>query len=196
MPRTMIATIAVIVALLALPQSARAQTLQTAPPNNGSGGVFMELTALGTALNVTRFDVPFGGTIGTFATVEVWTRPGSYAGFTANSAGWTLTQTLQAERLGAAVWAPVALTNPIFLATGQTTSVYLQETSGPAGAGIRYTGTAAAPPQTFWSNADISLFSDTARTGSIPFGGTAFTPRTFSGVVHYSPVVIPEPSVL
>jgi hypothetical protein len=70
------------------------------------------------------------------------------------------------------------------LLAGSTTGVYLHSVT--AGAGIRYTGTGAAPPQTTWSNADITLFGDVARTGNVAFGGTQFTPRTFSGTIQYS----------
>src|SRR5690606_12004534 len=40
-------------------------------------------------------------------------------------------------------------------------------------------------PQTTWANSDLELFSDVARTGEIPFGGTRFEPRTFAGNIHY-----------
>ncbi len=173
--------------------SAMGQTLTTAAPNNGSGGVFLDLTPTSTTLFVTQFDVAFSGTVGTTAPVEVWTRSGSYVGFTGSNAGWTLTQTVSAVRGGSLVWVPMVLTTPIVLGPG-TTGVLLHCTTTTTGQGIRYTGTSAAPPQTTWSNADLTLFSDVARTGGVPFGGSQFTPRTFSGVVYYS--AVPEPMTL
>jgi hypothetical protein len=157
-------------------------SISTAPANNGSGGVFMDLTPT-RRLDVVSFEAPFSGTVGTTATVQVWTRPGSYVGFDGNPEGWTLTQTVEATRQGLNTWAPIMLTAPIPLQANQTTAVYLQVTD--AGGGLRYTGTAANPPQTTWSNDDLTLFSDVARVTTTPFAGSRFTPRTFSGTVNY-----------
>jgi hypothetical protein len=184
-----------LVALLALavPSFGLSQVLSTAAPNNGSGGVFLDLTASGSfPLFVTQFDVPFSSVAGTPVQIEVWTRPGSYVGFDGSSAGWTLLELNEATSAGSATWAPMILANPILLGAGVTTGIYLHAIT--VGGGIRYTGTNAAPPQTTWSNADITLFSDVTRTGTVPFGGTRFTPRTFSGNVHYQ--VVPEPASL
>lgn len=181
--------------LSSIPLCCVGATLTTAPANNGSGGIFMDLTALVNPLFVTSFDTPFGGTVGSEAQVQVWTRPGSYAGFTGSSDGWTLVETVITTRNGASVNSPLVLANPIELLPSQVKAVYLQcvfpETTGT---GIRYTGTAASPPQTLWENSDIRLFSDTARTGFVAFGGTQFTPRCFSGNVNYE--IVPEPASL
>jgi uncharacterized lipoprotein YbaY len=158
------------------------RTLSTAPANNGSGGVFMDLTPT-RLVHVVSFDSPFSGTVGTVVDVEVWTRPGTYVGFDGDPTGWTLTQTVQATRAGTTVNAPIELTSPIALQPNTTTAVYLQVVS--AGGGLRYTGTAGSPPQTTWSNDDLTLFSDVARVTAVPFAGTRFTPRTFSGNVNY-----------
>ncbi|MEX2244494.1 MAG: PEP-CTERM sorting domain-containing protein [Fimbriimonadaceae bacterium] len=176
-----------------LPVLGIAQTLSTTTPNNGSGGVFMELTPSGIGLNVRSFQTYFSSTTGTPVAVEVYTRPGSYAGFTASSAGWTLSETANAVSAGTITLStPMMLVNPILLPSGQTTSVYLHAIT--VGGGIRYTGTGAAPPQTTWSNADLTLFSDVSRTGAVAFAGTQFTPRTFAGNVNYTPV--PEPATI
>ena len=178
------------VAVLAMP--AHAQSLQTAAPNNGSGGVFMNLTAAGNALNITSFAAPFASAAGNAASVEVWTRAGTYAGFTASNAGWTLVETVAAVSAGTTTFAPITLTSALNIGAGQTLAVYLHGIT--AGGGLRYTGTAAIPPTTLWSNADLSLFSDVARTGAVPFAGTSFTPRVFSGIVNYT--VVPAPGAL
>jgi hypothetical protein len=151
----------------------------------------LNLTATGAPLLITQFDVPFAGVAGSAVSVEIWTRPGTYVGFTGSNAGWTLTQTINGTAGGSTVWAPLVLTNPLFLADGALTGVYIHAISG---SGLRYTGLSTAPPQTTWSNSDLTLFSDVARTGLVPFGGTQNSPRTFSGVVHYT--VIPAPGVL
>ncbi|MCW5946915.1 MAG: PEP-CTERM sorting domain-containing protein [Fimbriimonadales bacterium] len=178
--------------LLLAPAVSMAGILSTGPPNNGSGGIFMDLTALGPDLFVTQFDVAYTGTIGTQVDVEVWTRPGTYVGFTNSPVGWTLTQTLTGTRQGTLVLDPLVLTSDIHIAAGQTVAVYLQAIT--AGGGIRYNGTAAAPPQETWENADIRLFSRTAVVSTVAFTGTFFEPRTFAGNVHYD--VVPEPATL
>ena len=182
-----------IASMVILPFGAFAQSLSTAAPNNGSGGVFMELTDLtGSGLLITGFDAPFGGTVGTSVNVEIWARPGSYAGFTGSSTGWTLVETGTATAAGSSVWTSIATANDIAIGANQTVSVYLHSIT--AGSGIRYTGTAANPPQTTWSDASLSLFSDAARTGAVSFAGTQNSPRTFSGTVYYS--AVPEPGTI
>lgn len=183
-----LASFAAALMTFVLPLAAQAGGLTTAPPNNGSGGIFLDLTPSTTALSFEAFEAPTTGALGVAIQVEVWTRPGTYVGFTASSAGWTLAQTVSGTG-GATTSTPVpfTLTPAITLPAGTTTGVYLHSIT--TGAGIRYTGTAAAPPQTTWTNADITLFSDVARTGAVPFAGSQFTPRTFSGTIQYSTVV-------
>jgi len=163
-----------------------AQSIITAAPNNGSGGVFLQLTPASTSLQVTSFASYFSSAAGTPVNVEVWIRPGAYAGFTASNVGWTLSEVAVGTSAGAAVLSSnVILTNPIAIPFGGPTSIYLHATT--AGGGIRYNGTAALPPVTTYSNADVTLFSDTSRTGAVAFAGTQFVPRTFSGVINYVP---------
>jgi hypothetical protein len=153
----------------------------------------MNLTPSGIALNVLSFQTYFSSTAGTPVLVEVYTRPGSYAGFTASSAGWTLSETANATSAGSTVLSgPMVLANPILLPSAQTTAVYLHAVT--VGGGIRYTGTGTTGGQTTWANADLTLFSDTSRTGAVAFLGTQFSPRTFAGNVNYAPV--PEPATI
>lgn len=169
--------------------------LPTAPSNNGSGGVFLNLRALEQHLVMTGFDVPLGPAAGTVVSVEVWTRNGSYAGFTDSSAGWTLTQTVQSTAQGTTTPVPFVLSTPLVLSPAQTTAVYLQAVlPATTGAGIRYSGVTGNLPQTSWSNNDLLLFSDTARTGFTAFSGGTNSPRTFSGTVRYSKAFTTAPS--
>jgi len=151
--------------------------------NNGSGGIFLQLTPTTSNLTVTSFDTQFGGAAGNTANVEVWTRPGPYAGFTTSSAGWTLTQTVAATTAGTTTNAPVVLTTPLNIPFGGTTSVYLHSVS--TGFGIRYFGTGTTSTTTY-INADVTMFTDVSRTGAVAFAGTQFTPRAFSGNVKYT----------
>lgn len=173
----------------------QAQTLTTAAPNNGSGGVFLSLTASVFDLNFDSFAVPLASAAGTSANIEIYQRSGAYAGFTASNAGWTLLGTVTTTSAGTTTFtAPIPLPSPFLLPIGSTMSFYLQGVT--TGGGLRYTGTAALPPQTTWSNSDLTLFSDVSRTGNVAFAGTQFTPRTFSGNINYSIAAVPEPATI
>jgi len=179
-------------ALLA-PSLVFAATLTTTTANNGSGGIFMDFTAGTTAISVTGFDTYFG-TAGGAVSVEVYTRPGSYVGFDNSSVGWSLHETVNTTSAGTATLAPIGLTTSVTIGAGQTVAIYLHSTT--AGQGIRYNGTGTTA-QTTWSDANLTLFSDRARTGSVPFGGTLFTPRTFAGNIHYNvDGEVPEPGTV
>jgi len=180
-----------ILAGLLLTVGAQAQTLTTVAPNNGSGGIFLNLTPVAGPLQFTGFSSYFSSAAGTAVSIEVWARTGSYVGFTTSNAGWTLVQTVSGVSAGTLTEsALINFAQPIQLAAGQTTGIYLHAIT--AGGGIRYTGIGATPPVTTYSNSDLMLFSDTARTGAVSFGGTQNSPRAFSGTVAYSPV--PEPA--
>jgi len=179
-------------ALLAVPIAAQAQVLTAnTTANNGTGGIFMDLTPTSQSLNVTKFETIFAAAAGTAFQVEVWTRTGTYQGFTTSNAGWTLSQTVGGLSNGSATFADVLLTSSITLNAGQTTGVYLHSIT--SGNGIRYFGTGTTSNTNF-SNADLSLFSAHSRTGNVAFGGTQFTPRALAGAVHYTPV--PEPATM
>lgn len=180
-----LASLAVAMMTLAVPLAAQAGGLTTAPPNNGSGGVFLDLTPATISLFFDGFSSPTANTTGATIQVQVWTRPGTYVGNTTSSAGWTLAETVTGTGApDTTTPVPFTLAVPILLQSGTTTGVYLHSVT--TGAGLRYTGTGALPPQTTWSNADIALLSDVARTGNVAFAGTQFTPRTFSGTIQYT----------
>lgn len=177
---------------VALSGATFAQTLSTTTPNNGSGGIFLDLTASSQALSILSFDTYFSSVAGTGVQVEVYTRPGTFVGFTTANTGWTLTQTASATSAGTATLANLNLTSALSVGSGSTLGVYLHAIT--VGGGIRYTGTAAIPPQTTWNDANLTLFSNVARTGAVAFAGTANTPRVFAGNVNYAPV--PEPATM
>lgn len=180
------------IAVAVLSSAAAAQSISTTLPNNGSGGIFLHLTPTVAPIQVESFATYFSSAAGTPVTVEVYTLPGAYAGFTGSSAGWTLHQTVVGTSAGASGLSALIPVNPILIPLGGPTSIYFHAIT--AGGGIRYTGTSAAPPQTTWANADVTLFSDTSRTGAVAFAGTQFSPRTFAGTITYS--VIPAPASL
>lgn len=182
----------IALSLLAVPIAAHAGILNAnQTSNNGSGGIFMNLTPSSMDLFVTQFDTMFGSAAGSAVSVEVWTRPGTYDGFTASSVGWTLLDTVAGTSNGTTTMASLVLNNQLLLTAGQTTGVYLHSTT--TGGGIRYFGTGTVS-NTDFDDGTLALFSAHSRTGVIPFGGTLFTPRAFTGNVHYEPV--PEPASL
>jgi hypothetical protein len=170
--------------------AANAATLTTLPSNNGTGGVFLSLTPVTSTIQLTGFAAYLGSSgAGAPAEIEIWMRAGSYAGFTASNAGWTLLETVDAIAAGTDTEsAAINFGTPIVLPSGQTTSLYFHSIT--AGNGLRYQGIGTTSTSTF-SNADISLFSNVSRTGTVPFAGTQFTPRAFAGTLFYS---VPEPS--
>jgi hypothetical protein len=182
----------IILAALAVPVASHALVLAANPlSNNGSGGIFMDLTPTSQNLQITGFDTQFSGSVGLAIQVQVYTRVGSYVPFTASSAGWTLHETASATAAGTQVNAPLTLSSAINLTAGQTTAVYLHSIT--VGGGIRYFGTGTTSNTNF-SNADLAGFSAHARTGAVAFGGSQFTPRALVGNIHYN--VVPEPATL
>ncbi len=190
MRKTLLASLAML--SLVAPALALAGSLQTAPSDNGSGGVFINLQPVDQSLVLTGFDVPTESVVGNMTSVEVWTRPGSYIGFTGSNAGWTLTQTVTGVTQGPSTQARFVLSSPIDLSPTGITAIYLHSTM--SNGQIRYTGVTANPPETTWSNPDLVLFGDTARTGANPFAGTQFSPRTFSGIIRYSKTLDTAPA--
>jgi hypothetical protein len=168
-----------------------ADILSTLPPNNGSGGTYFNLTASGSnPLTFDGFATYFASaTVGTAATIEVWSRPGSYVGFEGSSAGWTLIDTVTGFAAGTTVLSnQIFLNNPVAIGQGDTTGFYLHSTT--TGNGLRYQGTGTTSTSTF-SDANLTFFGAHARTGIVPFAGSLFTPRAFSGDIIYT--AIPEP---
>ena len=173
------AVIALSVACAASGQTSIATTVATTSTTSGSG-VFINLTPSGAGLVLQSFQTYFYGADGASVTVQVWTRPGTYAGFTTSSAGWTLTQTVSGTSAGFGPIAPdIRLTDPIVIPAGQTTAVYLQGTDFDSA--LAYTAT---PPNS-WSNSDLTVFSDTLRNTTVAFGGGQLPNRAFCGVLTY-----------
>jgi hypothetical protein len=178
--------------LYSLTASAGAATITTDPSNNGTGGIFFTMTPVAESLELNGFSTYFGSAAGSAVTIEVWTRTGAYAGFTGSSTGWTLVETVSGTSAGTATEsALISLTTPIPLLLGQDTSIYLHGIT--AGGALRYFGTGTTSTSNY-ANADVTLFTDTARTGTVPFGGTQFIPRAFAGTLSYN--TVPEPGTV
>lgn len=170
---------------------ASADILNTAPPNNGrsedGAGVFVDLTATSGNLTVIEIGMVSGEPENGPVRLRVWRRTGSYVGFDGTSDGWSIVDEVDAFSAGTTNPTSFFLNNPIALAHGEVTGFLFQGLIG----GVRYTGTGSGGHQTTFSDANLTLFSDVAR-GAPEFGGSRFSPRTFSGYINY----IPAPSSL
>lgn len=161
-----------------------ADRLTTAPPNNGrsdsGAGIFVDLTADSGQITISEIGMVSSTSQGTPVRLRIWQRSGSYVGFDGTQEGWSVVDQVDATSVGNAEPTPFILNNPITLDQGQVTGFLFEGEIG----GVRYTGTSGSPPQTTWNDSNLTLFSDVAR-GAPPFGGTRFTPRTFSGYIEY-----------
>ena len=193
-----VGAVSALLAILFGPTTAVGAVLSTAGPDNGrtdsGAGVFLDLTAGPNAIEVLSFDYYATSDEGVNTTVQLWTFSGSYVGNVSSDTGWTLHETISGISAGQVSLAALQLSNLLAIAAGETLGVYLIATVG----GIRYTGTPGQLPQTTWSNDDLTLFSDVARSSQ--WGGGLFTPRTFAGNVNYRafyPTIgVPEPGTL
>lgn len=162
-----------------------------ATANNGSGGIFTQLTTNANPITIQSFNTMYSSAAGTSVTVEIYSRPGAYAGFTASNVGWTLIGTLTTTSAGTATIAPLNVTSlNINLLPSTTTSFYLHAIT--VGGGIRYFGTGTTSMTNF-SDANLALFTDVSRTGNVAFGGTQFSPRAFTGTIDYVISGPPDP---
>ncbi len=157
--------------------------LGTTTANNGrteaGAGVFLNLTPSDNDLLITEITSETGTAATGNVNIEIYTRPGTYVGFTGSNVGWTLARSVVGTGNGATF--TVDLTNnPIRLPKGATTGMYIVNQSA---GGVRYTGTGGAVQET-WVNDDLTLFAAHARGGP-PFSGTEFTPRVFAGNICY-----------
>lgn len=166
------------------------------PANNGGSAnwaMFLDLSATGTALNVTSLSTANTAAAGAAFNIEVFTRVGSALGGPVGSgpgsspAGWTSLGIAAATQgaVGSGVSLDVDIPD-IFVGAGQTVGVALRFTV----AGPRYFGTGTPAYSTF-SDGTLSLVTGDAR--SVPFttGGSFFTSRAMVGSVTYS--AVPEP---
>ncbi len=160
-----------------------------ATSNNGSGGIFLSLTTNTTPVAISKFNTFFGSTNGTALNVEVFTRAGSYTGFTTANTGWTLAGTVPGVSAGTTTLAPLDVSSlNLKVEAASTLSIYLHSIT--AGGGIRYFGTGTTSTTNF-SDANLVLFSDISRTGAVAFGGTQFSPRAFAGSIEYFAEALP-----
>jgi hypothetical protein len=138
---------------------------------NGQSGNMFDINAL-KALEVLGFTI--SPQISGPNTVEIWHRPGTYAGFENSNAGWTLIEAINYNSTGVPV--RVDFSNS-FSVTPGIHAFYVTIISGS----VNYTnGTTVGAILN--QNNDLILYEGIGK--SHPFGAT-FSPRVFNGRIHY-----------
>ncbi|NVB82785.1 MAG: hypothetical protein HOV81_30690, partial [Kofleriaceae bacterium] len=145
--------------------------------NNHRGNMF-DVTAVNTIV-ITGFDAhPMGNT-----TIEIYYKPGSYAGSETNSAAWTFigSAAVAAQPFGTPTPVPVPVN--VTIPAGQTYSFYV--TSKDTTIGLNYSN-GSNEGGVFTSDANMQFregvgleYPFTAGTGGL------FRPRIWNGIIHY-----------
>jgi predicted outer membrane repeat protein len=158
--------------------------------NNGGsngGAVYFDVVVGANDLEITGFDTNTADIVASFGWT-VWTRVGTYVGFTGSNAGWTQVATGTGVGLGVNLPSPVTINAPFTLDANTTNGMAL--VIGPeAGHDYSGTGSSSLPGALQYSNADVTLNLGSA--GNVPFSGSVFTPRIWNGTMYYN--VVPEP---
>ena len=145
---------------------------------NGQAGNMFDVVALND-VTIDGMDIHIGGT--SSETVEIYTKSGSYVGFTGSAAAWTLigTVTVTGQGLGNPTPLPAGSFTPVTVNAGNTQAFYVTLTTST---NIDYTnGTNLGG--VFASNSDIQILEGVGN--SYPFGGT-FSPRVWNGTLRYN----------
>jgi hypothetical protein len=173
--------------LLAMATQAQAASLTTTfASNNGSAGNTFDLLvfpANAVGIRVTSLEVNLASP-GSDAQVQVWTRPGSAAGFTnANAVGWTHRGTAAVTSAGPGNPTPVPVS--FSLANGAHGVLVARVGNSPT---MRYTSGA----NTF-EDAALRLTSGLGVGSPVFGGGSVFADRTWNGTIDYEIEQAPPP---
>ena len=142
--------------------------------NNG-GQVFFDMTVTkATGINLSQVAVNTGEP-GVF-TVDVYTKPTTYVGFTANQAGWTLLTTGSGTAAGANLASIADVADVVIPAGTYGVALVLDIAHG-----FDYTNGTGANQN--FSNADVSIAAGAAQ--NFPWLTPTFTPRVFNGTLRY-----------
>ncbi|MEW6251263.1 MAG: hypothetical protein AB1716_11495 [Planctomycetota bacterium] len=186
--------VVVVVFVTSLAAAAAGQSITTLfggnNQGNAGGGVYFDATVAANPLRVLSFDVNTTATAGTPFGFEVYTRPGTYVGFTGSPNGWTLMATGTGTAAGVEQPSHVTLAAPFDLAANGVTGMALALIGGPGSAAHRYTNGTGSNQH--YQNVDIAL--DLGAASNVLFSGSPFSPRVWNGTIYYS--VIPEPAAL
>ena len=172
-------------------QAQAASITTTFGSNNGFAGNMFDITTFGNALTVNSLAVNLDS--GTTSTISVFTKSGSYVGFTNNAAPWTLVSQISGIT-SAGINTPTLVDIADFnLLANSVTGIYVTSDM----ANIRYTNGA-----NIFANTDLRL--DLGVGKGLPlFTGSTFSPRTWNGTINYTvqngsgtPGAVPEPGTV
>ena len=165
-----------LVIAIVLPVAAMAQTVTTPPwLTNGNNGLMFDVQATNdlTVTNIT--DAVLSANPGG-STFELYSRPGTYVGNAASSAGWELISTGSATATGAN---RLSFTLNAAIPAGQTRAFYLRGVNASVG---YVNGTQSSP----WaSDANLAITEGGGLTDF--FGGITNSPRALGGSITYTP---------
>lgn len=145
---------------------------------NGQSGNMFDVAAIND-VTIDGMDVHIGST--STETVEIWTKTGSYVGFTGNASAWTLIGSVSVTGQGAGNATPLPANSftPVTITAGNTQAFYVTLTTST---NIDYTnGTNLGG--IFAQNADLQFFEGVGN--AYPFGGS-FSPRVWNGTLYYN----------
>lgn len=190
--RKLLFAVAVLAAMTSVAAGQSSITTLFASNNSGSagGGVYFDVQVAALPLEVVGLELNTNAAVGTPFGFELYTRPGTYVGFTGSPAGWTLAATGTGVAAGLNMPSPITLAAPFELPTGGPTGIAIALIGGPGSASQAYTNGTGG--NQFYQNADLSLTLGAAT--NVLFSGSAFTPRVWNGTIYYN--VIPEPATL
>lgn len=169
----------VMLAAFAAPAAGQSLTTTYSADNSFAGNIFDLRPSID--LTIESFDVHLGNA-GATATVAVYWRPGTAAGFQNSSTGWTLlgTASVVSNGPGAATPLPVG---GLTIRAGQTYGIYVDVQNYPS-AEMLYTN-----GSNIYSTSDLSLVTLYGK-GNPAFASQTFDPRQWNGTIHYAPAFI------
>ncbi|MAG56354.1 MAG: hypothetical protein CMJ83_08700 [Planctomycetes bacterium] len=169
---------------LSIAASAQMTLTTTFASNNGQSGNMFDVQAIQNC-TIVCFDVNLDP--GTW-TMEIWTLPGgeSYTAAPTTMASWQLLGATEVTSNGTDVPTPLPLHVGVGLNTGERRAFYVTATNGT---GINYTN-GSTTGVLYRANAYLAFYEGAGK--SYPFGAT-FSPRIWSGNIHFTPGYLETP---
>jgi inhibitor of cysteine peptidase len=137
-------------------------------------GNMFDVTAVGSTLKITRFDLYLADAAGASGIpVEVWYKRGNYTGYEHNPGAWTLLNTYSVTSAGPGNPTPMAI-DDLTIPAGQLVGIYITRTDGSSLQNT-YGGNT-------YENASIRVSAGAGVTYAF---GTTWSPWTWNGNIHY-----------
>lgn len=168
---------------LAVFGSAQAATLTTSyASNNARRGVMFDISTVN-PITIDSFDVNLLSGVSSMP-MFVYYKTGTYVGFGGDSAAWTLLGSETVTSAGSNLPTPLAI-GGLSLAAGTLTGLFITTDGSVNGSLLYYDGSTPV------GNSDLTLSFGYGT--AVPFDGSVFADRTWSGTIHYTVDSVPEP---